>query len=540
MRGAFSFGGEAGLNTDWNDLIQRYIAGLTSDEETLRLEAALKADDALADLFLRHIELNLALEVSASSAEVTRELLAAPISTSGLNWPSWRPLTAVVSIALLGLVLWQMWLDNTRTQLRSGRADTVATLLFSEDCEWLDGKSLSDGQPLVNGALNLKRGMAIVRFHGGAEMVLSDETSVVLDSRASVRVNRGRITVRVNEESVGFKVHTPSSELTDLGTEFVLKVSDDGETELHVLDGAVRYTEPGKSMPNDGLQVTTGRAVRFTALGELPPQDIAFDARSFDDILRGATVAPRENKLLVYEPFDYPEAQVPLMRAGRGHGWNGNWQIGPLAKLPVDDPGDMRIAYNRLQGPWRVAGGHRGMLELDGQFGSRMRVLANPVRLDRDGIYYISMMVRWEIPVDSERSSESRFLRLALRSSTHYGGDRVSLTLPGFLRPQVQTMDGFKFTSPAKVRDDEAQLWCAKIIAREYGEDEVSFRIYGEQDSLDFAEPAFWHITSRSTESDAVLDQLVVAAGGVGTAWFDEIRIATSWREVMPPKLMTP
>ena len=38
------------MNTDLNDLIQRHIAGLTTDEEARHLADALKTDDALADL----------------------------------------------------------------------------------------------------------------------------------------------------------------------------------------------------------------------------------------------------------------------------------------------------------------------------------------------------------------------------------------------------------------------------------------------------------------------------------------------------------
>jgi hypothetical protein len=94
------------MNTDWNDLIQRYIAGHTTAEETHRLEAALKADDALADLYLRHMELDVALEASAASAEVTRELLTAPIAPETRHdsvWLTWRPLTAAAAGLVIGL-----------------------------------------------------------------------------------------------------------------------------------------------------------------------------------------------------------------------------------------------------------------------------------------------------------------------------------------------------------------------------------------------------------------------------------------------------
>ncbi|MFN0075575.1 MAG: hypothetical protein ACKVY0_03775 [Prosthecobacter sp.] len=94
------------MNTDWNDLIQRYIAGHTTAEETHRLETALKADDALADLYLRHMELDVALEASAASAEATRELLTAailPETRHGFAWLSWRPLAAAAAGLVIGL-----------------------------------------------------------------------------------------------------------------------------------------------------------------------------------------------------------------------------------------------------------------------------------------------------------------------------------------------------------------------------------------------------------------------------------------------------
>jgi hypothetical protein len=91
------------MNNDWNDLIQRHIAGITTEEEAQRLAAALKADEALADLYIRHVELEVALEAKAASAEATRELLVAPPSGRSSSWFSWRPLTAAAAGLVIGL-----------------------------------------------------------------------------------------------------------------------------------------------------------------------------------------------------------------------------------------------------------------------------------------------------------------------------------------------------------------------------------------------------------------------------------------------------
>lgn len=99
------------MNTDWNELIHRYIAGQTTDEETRHLEAKLKTDDELADLYLRHIELEVALEAQASSAQITRELLstpAEPVTRRGTSWYAWRPLTAAAAGIVFGMLCTSM------------------------------------------------------------------------------------------------------------------------------------------------------------------------------------------------------------------------------------------------------------------------------------------------------------------------------------------------------------------------------------------------------------------------------------------------
>ena len=77
-------------------------------------------------------------------------------------------------------------------------------------------------------------------------------------------------------------------------------------------------------------------------------------------------------------------------------------------------------------------------------------------------------------------------------------------------------------------------IWVAKIAAQQRGEDEIFFRVYHEGESLDVFEPADWSITSRGFRSDAKLDLLSLAGRGKTRRWFDEIRIGTRWRAVVP------
>jgi len=55
-----------------------------------------------------------------------------------------------------------------------------------------------------------------------------------------------------------------------------------------------------------------------------------------------------------------------------------------------------------------------------------------------------------------------------------------------------------------------------------------------ENETLDFGEPKTWDVVARGVHSNATLDLLVLAATTTGTCWFDETRIGTSWRAVVP------
>lgn len=90
------------MNPNWHEIIQRHMAGLTSDEEAAALQELLKHDDNAARLYLRYANLDMALESKASSMDATRELLTRPIMSRSPRWPSWRPLTAAAAGLVIG------------------------------------------------------------------------------------------------------------------------------------------------------------------------------------------------------------------------------------------------------------------------------------------------------------------------------------------------------------------------------------------------------------------------------------------------------
>ena len=230
------------MNTDWNDLIQRYIAGHTTEEETHRLETALKADDTLADLYLRHIELDLALEVKASSAEVMRELLTAPVmpeTRHGLPWLSWRPLTAAAAC----LALWMIagWLMRP--------ALIVEVVSVSGREQWLSENEvprvLKAGDWLPAGRIEMVSEDALLRlrFTDGTEVEFSGLTEADVSDYGQkiIRMASGLLSAKVKPQAQArpMRVLTPAAAVDVLGTIFTLDAAAD-VARLSVEEGRVR------------------------------------------------------------------------------------------------------------------------------------------------------------------------------------------------------------------------------------------------------------------------------------------------------------
>ena len=412
----------------------------------------------------------------------------------------------------------------------------VATLLFADSCHWKSsGPVPLEGQPLSQGELHLLEGLALMRFHGGAIALISGDVRVDLESRGSMRVHHGRLNARAPEEAIGFTVRTPVSDVVDLGTEFAVEVKRSGETKLDVLEGEVEFRKPA-GQPGTGTLLQGGQAVRLQGKRIDDVQPAKADAKSIEQMLSEANPRVREDLMFVYEGFQYDPGLLALKEADGGWGWNGPWKNQHLPKQTADpsDNAMMRVGFQQLSVPWPIRGGRAGMLEIGPGRRAFARPLASPISLRRDAVYYVSMMMRESI---SEDDTENRSLRevasLTLRGSGSYWSDRLGFGLSSGSSPHIEITDFSRFVGP-KIGRSQSMIWAAKIVARKHGEDQVFLRIYQEGDSLDIVEPADWSVISQDLQSDALLDRVQILSEGNATRWFDEIRVGTSWRAVIP------
>ncbi|OAI53248.1 hypothetical protein AYO44_04245 [Planctomycetaceae bacterium SCGC AG-212-F19] len=537
-------------------LLQRLSDDQLAPEDARRLNDLLHGDPEACELYLNLVTIDAHLRRELGGQKPGSEGLPgfaqhAPIVPARGAAASWggglsaRVVRFAVPAALGALVMLAALILLRPGQERAGSkqddevvypraADCVATLLFADHCQWGKKDRVVEGQRLGVGPLHLERGLAVLRFDGGAAVVIEGPTELDLESRGATRLAGGRLTVRAPEEAAGFMVRTPASDVVDLGTEFAVVVERGGATELHVLEGEVAYGKPG--MPEEMSELLgAGKAVRYDQAKESVPHAVPLNAMRFSELLRQAKIGPREDLLLAHEGFDYPLGPLPLAKADGGIGWAGPWFITPGSKLPPGDAGELTIASGKLNVAWPIQGGRGPMLEAPPAYQSRRRFLAQPVRLDEDGVYYVSVLVRWDAPPPPEEPTNPQpAVRLVLRSSADFNGDHVMFNLPVSQRPQIDIRSGATFNSTQTVARNETQFWVGKIVARRHGEDEVFFRVYGEGEPLDPIEPATWSVRSRGVRSDARLDLLLLTKFGTSTCWWDEVRIGKSWRAVVP------
>jgi ferric-dicitrate binding protein FerR (iron transport regulator) len=526
-------------DAELQDLLRQLSDGSLPEESRARLNELLQGNPEACEAYLNQATLEAELQHEFGGRPQALPPFVRPAAEAKASRPAaaWtgrlvRFAAVLVLGAGLSTLVSSVW---TRPRLKNDRvpADGVATLLFADDCRWLTAEHPGEGQRLSACRLQLEEGLAILRFDGGAAVVLEGPADLDIESRGCARLTAGRLTVRAPKEAAGFTVRSPASDVVDLGTEFAIKVERGGATEVHVLEGEVSYSKPGAPMEAAEL-LGAGKAVRYDGARESAPRVVPLKSPRFAELLSQANIGPREDLLLAHEGFDYPAGNLPLAAATGGTGWVGPWAVSPGAKLPAGDAGDLTIASGKLHVAWPVRGGRGPMLEAPLNYQSRRRVLAQPLRLDEDGVTYVSVFVRWEAPPPPPSGQTLPSVRLVLRSSTNFNGDHIMFNLPVFQQPQLDIRTGAIFTSPQPVAPGETQFWVGKIVARKQGEDEIFFRVYGEGETLDAMEPAAWSVKSRGVYSDAHLDLLLLTKMDGGTCWWDEVRIGKSWRAVVP------
>ncbi len=187
---------------------------------------------------------------------------------------------ALAAAVLIGFWLgYQVLLDRTQSQVAQ---DTTANdnLLASQIATVTsvsNSTGFHKGQRLLAGPVELLSGELELTLDCGAVVSLVGPAKLDLQSDYRAFLHFGGLSAHVPQEAVGFIVQTPNSHIRDLGTSFTIKVAKNGDTDLHVIEGAVEATSVRIPRATPKV-VSETQAIRFVGSSVEP---LRYEAESF-------------------------------------------------------------------------------------------------------------------------------------------------------------------------------------------------------------------------------------------------------------------
>jgi ferric-dicitrate binding protein FerR (iron transport regulator) len=229
-------------NDDWDDLIQRHLAGIATMEESARLEQALEGDAKLRALYLDYANLDLALEATAKADTALQEAQLSPVATPSFNRWSWLSLGAIAAALVMGVFVFVSEKPRVvEAQKPAAVEPGIVRVIHVEGEAWVDGeRALADGDELyAAGNVSMTNGFIELSYRdSGVHLIANAPLSLRLDDPMQLFVQEGGLKFVVPPQGKGFVVLTEDQEIVDLGTSFILKAKQEKSTVV-VLEGQI-------------------------------------------------------------------------------------------------------------------------------------------------------------------------------------------------------------------------------------------------------------------------------------------------------------
>lgn len=350
------------------DLLDAYLTGDLQGDSAAFIEAALKSDAALREVYFQQVRMDAALRVLLEDeelAEVSPDRFAGGVMATlrGEEQPEveetdrrlaksvlmeilderdlkprpmgWWELVkaagiAAAAVAAAVVIFQQVSLSDSDPRSGAGTAMEnrfVARVTSQQQgTTWGEPASLAEvsdnSSPIVSeegwmrpGRFTLEKGVAEVTFNSGARVYL--EGPAVLDVERPDRafLQRGRLTAEVPKPATGFVINTPRVNVVDIGTRFGVSVEDSGDTEVHVMQGLVEVSRlTGNGVP---MLVEEGLAIRADSRTRSELQVIEYAGDSFALRVTNPAAEPAANPLRFLH-YDFDESGSDIEDRGLG------------------------------------------------------------------------------------------------------------------------------------------------------------------------------------------------------------------------------
>lgn len=309
---------------EFDDAVAGVCHDSASDEQLRALNELLRNNPTARDEYILRLELHSRL-ASEPDVFALRHENEATLPDNILPLQSQRGATTLkrtwlFALAACVVILAIGWwgLQPAPTPKRQGTTSkAVAMLDRAVDARWNQGgESPRLGAALEPGWLRLKSGLVQIVFYSGARVVIEGPTELQLISASETSCRSGRLIAEIAPQARGFRVSTPQMNVTDLGTEFGLDVTE-RRTELHVFNGSVEFEPVGdggkQSLHEGGAALSeNSQAPRliaadpdaFTSLFNLQAKSVAAESRRCNQWRAASVRLSRDPSLLVHFGFE--------------------------------------------------------------------------------------------------------------------------------------------------------------------------------------------------------------------------------------------
>jgi len=157
----------------------------------------------------------------------------------------------------------------------------IATLSKSLHATFADKKIVESGARLTNRKeiLSLESGLIEIVFDTGAKVLVEAPATFRLKSAKRMALQSGQLFAFVPDSAQGFIVDTPNSHIKDMGTEFGVRVDQDGTSDLHMFKGKAALASSSASKAEPKTTLTAGQAKRINISGQI--KNIPIKEQSF-------------------------------------------------------------------------------------------------------------------------------------------------------------------------------------------------------------------------------------------------------------------
>jgi hypothetical protein len=245
-------------SSEWKERFDVLVAALSvnaiTPEQSSELNQLLDTQPGARRRFAEQMQLQSML----ADGELAGETSAAAVVGAGSRVANaasfrWRILLATAAIGLLILLTWQLIGRRSNVEIAGEHNpftdtvmdDGVAVITKMVGARWGDGSTVGLGSSVSPGRLRLEAGLVQFEFYRGAVVVAEGPAELEFLDADKMVFHQGKLRVRVPRQAEGFAVLSPHFELVDLGTEFGVRVAEDGSGNVRVYEGKVELYEAG-------------------------------------------------------------------------------------------------------------------------------------------------------------------------------------------------------------------------------------------------------------------------------------------------------